>query len=462
MALTLKLYNFSKKHNSTKQLVNDAAPVATFTDFVLKQNTDIDTPTFLIDDELRDVNYAYLVELGRFYFINKYRLGNRYIYELECELDTLATYKTYILLYEAFVERCADANYFNPDIMDNALSVEDMVSATDSASTDVGFASALVYIVRIFGRGDTNGIGAFLLTQFQLANIFSQMWVDIDDGLGLGDLEEFMQMWIADPIKYIVGIYSSPIGVSIYNNNCSQEDIYIGGHKTNLSAPRINHGEVKIHDNLVLNKPSSIYSDFRKTDPAFSQYTIYIPTIGTLPLSADLMDTTLTLGLSADLFTGDLLFTLKSDGDIVASYTSNCYATQSVGVANQASSIMGGASKVLAGGATGSPAGAAIGLIDGIKTSFDTTPSVIGSQGNTAFVTTATDVVISVVQKASAEFPLAVAGRPCCKNLLLSNLTGYVKCGGASLDVPANEAVKLKLNAFLNEGFYIEQEERLC
>ena len=449
--MRMNLYNFSKKHNSTKQLPTDAAPLATFDSLYLKQSTDIDSPTFLIDDQFRAANYVYLEDLGRYYFVSKNRLGNSNIYELECELDALATYKTQIQSYTAFVERCADSHY-NPDILDNALSVEDMIEHTDSASTYCGIATGLLYIVRVLGRNDTGGIGTFVMNRFLLQNIFSQMWVDIDDGLGLGDLEEFMQMWIANPSQYIVGVYSSPIGASIYANNIANVDFYIGGHKTNLTLDKITNGDAILASGLVLNKPTSIYTDFRKTDPAFSEYYIYIPTIGTVSLASDLMDTVLTMDVSADLYSGDLLFVLKSDGAIVSSYNSNCYASQSIGGVNQAGSIFAGAAI----GASAIVSGNPIGLIEGIKTAMQPTPSVIGSQGGTACVSQANEIKITVVQKSSAEFPLNVAGRPCCKNLALSSLSGFVKCANASLELPANEAVKIKVNDYLNSGFYIE------
>lgn len=447
--------DFKKRKNSTKvpDFPGESREVVIKANFGYEnqfQSTkcSIVAPSFFITGAS---GYGYCKAWGNYYWIRNIEFdidGAEYI---TCLIDVLASWKNFIASSTFFVERCADPRYYNIDLRDNALSVEDMISSVTSASTYCNIASDLLYIVKIIGRGTTNGIGTFVMNRFALSDFFSQMWIDIDDGLGLGDLEEFMQMWIADPARYVVGVYSSPIGASIYARNVSNEKVYIGGHETNLELDRINTGQVEIADNLILNKPSSIYGDFRKTDSAFSQYTIYIPTIGTVPLSADVMDTTLSMGISADLLSGDILFTLKSDGDIVASYSGNCYAAQSIGTVNQASNIMSGAMEASAGIITGNVNQ----VIDGIKTGMQVTPSVIGTQGGSAVVN-ANEIVISCMQKSSAEFPVNDYGRPCCKNLMLGNLTGYIQCGNASIEIASTDAIRNEINTYLNTGFFME------
>ena len=441
---------FSKRKNSTKNPETPGAiSVSVTKEVTLKGEVDKINPTFFVASTDQ---YVYCKAWGMYYFVNKISYdidGAEVVY---CNLDVLGTWRNTIHNSTFFIERCADSNYYNVDLRDDALSAEDMVSSVSSASTYCNIASDLLYVVKLLGRGTTNGIGTFIMNRFALEDFFSQMWIDIDGGLGLGDLEEFMQMWLADPARYVVGVYSSPIGASVYANNVSNEQVYIGGHETNLYFDRINMGEVKVVENLQLNMPTSIYTDFRKTDNAFSQYTIYIPTIGTVPLSPDLMDTTLTVDIGADLLSGDLLFTLKSDGDIVASYTGNCYATQSIGAVNQASNIMSGAIATESGIMSGNVGG----IINGIKTGMQVSPSVIGSQGGTGAVTIANEIVITCMQKSSAEFPLVDYGRPCCKNLRLGNLKGFIKCGNPSVEVSAMDVAKEMINTKLRDGVFIE------
>jgi hypothetical protein len=250
-----------------------------------------------------------------------------------------------------------------------------------------------------------------------------------------------------------VGCYSSPIGASIYAQNTSAEKVYLGGHETDLTLDRINNGQVVVASNLTLRKPTSIYSDFRKTDPQFSQYTIYIPTIGTFPLSADIMDSTLTMDISADLISGDLFFKLKSNGHPVATYNSSCYSSMSIGTLNTANGVVAGTMQAGVSLLTANP----VGLIQGAQSAFSPTPSVIGSQGGTGCVSLANEIVISVLQKRSAEFPTMVYGRPCCRNMALNQLSGhYIKCANSSIDIAGTESDKDAVNSFLDSGFYLE------
>ena len=446
---------FKKKKNSTK--IPDFDGVEK--EVVIKgnfgfenqfQSTKCSTiaPSFFVTGA---AGYGYCKAWNNYYWITNISFdidGSEYI---TCELDVLASWRQYIAASTFFVDRCADANYYNTDIRDDAVSVEDMVEYTSSASTYCNFASGLLYVIRILGRDSTGGIGTFVTNRASMQSIFSQMWGDVDDGNITGDLKELMQLWIADPIKYIIGVYSTPIGASVYAGNVSTETVYFGGHESNLEWDRINHGDVVMFSGSLA-KPTSIYSDFRRSDPAFSSYTIYIPTIGTLPLSADLIETDLSMDIGADLLTGDLLFTLKSDEDVVASYKSNCYATQSIGVVNEADGIISGAIEASDSAVKGNVPG----VVEGIKTAMSPTPSIIGTQGGTGCVSIANEIIITSCQKSSGEFPTKDYGRPCCKNLQLGNLSGFIRCSNASIDIAAVKGVREEINNYLNTGFFME------
>lgn len=448
--MILRAYQFNKKKNSTALPTGDYVSF----NFVFKQETSLLNPILLINTSLSiyTYNYFYIEELQTYYFRDGIESVNTDIFRLTLSIDRLATYRSQILNYVPFIERCSDSRYYNVDINDNALSVEDVIEHVQSASTYCNFSSGLLYIIRILGRDSTGGIGTYITNKSNMENIFSQMWVDVDDGLGLGDLEEFMQIWIADPIKYLIGVYSTPIGASVYAHNVSSDStVYFGGHETNIQWDKITNGEVVMFSGS-LSKPTSIYSDFRKTDPAFSQYTLYLPTIGTVPLSADIMDRSLSMDIGADLWTGDLLFKLMADGELISTYRSNCYATQSIGVVNETSAIMSSAISGVSSVINQNPTGA----IEAFKSVASPTPSIIGSQGGTGCVSVANEIVITCTQKSSAEFPLTVYGRPCCKNIPLSQITGFVKCAKSSVNLHADESSIDIINSMLDDGIYIE------
>lgn len=448
--MEIRLYSgFTKRINSTQIPVNYPF---TSIQVNLKQPTNINNPIFILTSNLVNFNYVYVPDWSRYYFVNDIVFGNNDLIELHCSLDVLASFRPNILLYDAFVERTSHPLFYNPDIQDNALSVEDRVEHTSQAVTDSPLADDVLYIVRIVGRGSTGGIGTFIMNRATFQRVFSSLWGDIDTGTATGNVLEFLQLYISNPAEYIVGVYTTPIGASFYASYCSNETVYVGGHETDLKLDRINAGTVTLRE-YTLNKPTIIYTDFRKTDGAFSQYTLYIPTVGNVPLSPDIMDCTLTMKVSADLISGDLFFVLKADGTTVATYNSNCYSSVSMGTLNTATSSFMGATQVMTSAMTGNP----IGIIEGIKTGFASTPSVIGTQGGTGCVSQASDFIISALQKSSGEFATSVYGRPCCKYLGLSNLLGhYVKCGNASIDMAGNEGEKSAVNNHLNAGVYLE------
>lgn len=440
---------FTKKRDSTKR----PSGVPHVVEVSLKRETSMTNPTLIMTIDNEVYNYLWIPDWGRYYFIDDIVYGNSNLCELRCTLDILATYKDNISNYVGFIERTSHPSWYNTDINDNAISVEDVVEYMDSESTYCNISNGLLYIVRIIGRGTTNGIGTFVMNRSQMQKIFSSLWGDVDNGSVTGDIIDFLQLYISNPSQYIVGCYSSPIGASVYANNTSNETVFLGGHETDLKLDRINNGQVIVESNLTLRKPASLYSDFRKTDPTFSQYTIYIPTIGTFPLSADIMDSTLTMDISADLISGDLFFKLKANGHPVATYNSSCYSSMSIGTLNSANGVVAGTMQAGVSLLTANP----VGLIQGAQSAFSPTPSVIGSQGGTGCVSLANEIVISVLQKRSAEFPTMVYGRPCCRNMALSQLSGhYIKCANSSIDIAGTESDKNAVNSYLDSGFYLE------
>ena len=440
---------FTKKRDSTKR----PSGVPHVVEVSLKRETSMTNPTLIMTIDNEVYNYLWIPDWGRYYFIDDIVYGNSNLCELRCTLDILATYKDDISNYVGFVERTSHPDWYNTDINDNAISVEDVVEYMDSESTYCNISNGLLYIVRIIGRGTTNGIGTFVMNRSQMQKIFSSLWGDVDNGSVTGDIIDFLQLYISNPSQYIVGCYSSPIGASVYANNTSNETVFLGGHETDLKLDRINNGQVIVESNLTLRKPASLYSDFRKTDPTFSQYTIYIPTIGTFPLSADIMDSTLTMDISADLISGDLFFKLKANGHPVATYKSSCYSSMSIGTLNSANGVVAGTMQAGVSLLTANP----VGLIQGAQSAFSPTPSVIGSQGGTGCVSLANEIVISCLQKRSAEFPTMVYGRPCCRNMALSQLSGhYIKCANSSIDIAGTESDKNAVNSYLDSGFYLE------
>jgi hypothetical protein len=94
---TVNFGSFSKRRNSTKQPsgLSDSRTVK------LKDLTSFDAPTFILTGN--DFSYNYAEWDGRYYFITDIRSMHNNLTEVDCMLDVLATYKSYILASTQYV-----------------------------------------------------------------------------------------------------------------------------------------------------------------------------------------------------------------------------------------------------------------------------------------------------------------------------------------------------------------------
>jgi hypothetical protein len=458
--MQLLLFKTFKKRTDSTKLVDISRPDKTC-DVYLKRETVYSSPVFTIESEEYPVyTYAYLVPLQSYYFVVSRKQQNVGYWEIGLKLDPLATFRAEIAAYNCFIERCADARYYNTDIEDSALSVEDVVEHHSEATTGL-FTTTGAYVLRLVGR-DTSGVATFAFRDLSsIGNVFNPIFSNMfDDGsfdwhsLEIGDL---VQALLCDPAKYITGAYYSPIALGDYAGHGGLNQVYLGFFPTGQSGLQVSSDPV-ITKSVSLAKPAGIYSDFRKTDKSFSEYTMYLPAIGTVSLSPDIMDSALTLDAAIDLLTGNVFYKLSAGGALVATYNGNCYAPLQLGNGD-ASGGTAFISDVISAGkgvATKDVGDAASGVIKGIKDFISPTPSINGSQGGVASMKYKPDVVISVLQKSSAEFPVNQVGRPCCKNLLIGSLQGFVKCGNPSIELAAESDIIDEVNNYLANGFYFE------
>ena len=113
--MILKLYNFSKKANSTKV---PAANTATELNVTLKENVSLYSPSFILSTEPNQFNYCQLDD--KYYYINDYVYVGRNTFIINCTLDVLASYKADILNTKAFV--LYSSINFDSSIPDHRLS----------------------------------------------------------------------------------------------------------------------------------------------------------------------------------------------------------------------------------------------------------------------------------------------------------------------------------------------------
>ena len=452
----LLLYkNFRKKENSTK------IPTGTGTgvNVVMKRETSMTSPVFLLSREHDidlDVNYAHLYN-GRYYFVDDIVVGNNDMFEIHCHVDVLASYRNDVFNANVYVERSA-SNY-NPMFIDPYVSVQSNVVSRDYAFNETGFSnSGGCYIVRIAG-GDSDGVSTFAVAGLsELAPIFdkSNYVSSTDDAF-----TKIIGNYIFDPFDYVIGLYWCPIPLQDLKNLSpavgTDDDIYVKWFDTGIDAFRL-FNDKKIYKTCgCVNLPTNIYTDFRKYDNRFSNYNVYIPAVGNVPIDANNANN-LIVEYYISLDTGATrIMLINSNGNtFISSYNTNIYKSIQYGeTTTDPSSVLGGVFNTIGGIASGNVPLAVAGGLSVAQNIIVPTPSIAGSNSGLG-VQGANKVIISLDNYGSGSLDIANFGRPSHQKLSLATLTGFTKCSGASIEIAGFESEKTALNAYVNGGFYIE------
>lgn len=439
--MNVNLYaNFAKRTNETLLPTGDG----TQTSVVLKQATSITNPVFTLTGFNPSMNYLKVPDWSRNYFVTDFVKGNNDLYEVHCSEDFAGTWKGYIGSYNCFVERSA-SNY-NVDLNDSAISSTEKIVNINSAKTALFGAGGMIVCRTInIDYGITTYMGSM--------ETFKDLFTPIsDDPNVLDTIEGILKYYLCNPGEYVLDCYFLAIPFSVLSSHMTT-DILSSGWYANGGAYRWTSNVPTISDTVTIAKPTSYYTDFREGSNAFSNYTLYIPSVGTVPLPGELIDKTLRIKYTADIVTGEIAFNLLADGDVVATYHGNIKSGLQVGSMAPSGAALSSVAQGIAGIATGNPVMIGTAALTATQSIMQAPPSINGSPGSCCGIINEHDIVLTQMNKASADFPNTV-GRPCCKNLTLGNLSGYIKCAGASIALPGTKTEIDAVNAMLNGGFY--------
>lgn len=108
--MKLKIYNTKSSNNTINKVLTDELEY----DVVFKDVIDFLNPVIRLKDKVAflEQTYAYLPELGRYYFINQKDAQPSGLYILYLQEDVLMTYKNDILSSMATVSRSKESNSY--------------------------------------------------------------------------------------------------------------------------------------------------------------------------------------------------------------------------------------------------------------------------------------------------------------------------------------------------------------
>lgn len=451
---------FSKRNNSTK-VPPDSVAKSAF-DITLKGGCDIDSPTILLD--LPDTagvvpEYPYMRlrvnGLWHYYYINSHTALTDNVWSFDCELDVLATFKDWILNNTCYVQY--STSHGSTLIRDPRAMMLPYTTTLSKSFSDLSgmFTRELKYVLQCIGDNGSRDIAyasAFILNSSQSSSLKSVLnspnFFTYIAQLGGGELGI-----VSDP-SY--GVISG--AVTAYNmTDTINQTINLAGYNTGVSGIPVASTYIDKKTSSI--KPKSalkLYGDYRDLEP-YSSYTLQLPFVGVVPISSKAVARTqdLILECSVQPATGDVLYSVYCDSDaasetpiLIGQYSGNCSADSPVSTRN-----------INKQGVAASFWNTLMGAVGGDSWGFGSNSSI---NGNISSVVGISGGLIPYVMKQSvttSENPAnrsAVDGLPCGQTLLLSKLSGYCQCQGASVDVPCNSRERDRINSYLNGGFYIE------
>ena len=455
--------NFSKMKNSTKQPTG-----GTQVRMYLKEGTSIEKPTFILSGD--QFSYNYVHAFRHYYFVEDIKSVRKGITEIECSMDVLATYKSDISSYAAFVERSSLT--YDTMLPDPFVAVGNS-ETVDSATTSVGtiFNSTGIFVISVLNNiGSGSGFTTYYIMGITDIKALAA-YINTDWGSGVADLLGFFQATFLHTADSIIDCIWVPYSVAaIPSGTTSGETVKIGVDVvTGVTGYRILQPCI-LSQTVTVTIPH-VYSDFRKGNP-YTSVQVFIPGYGMVDVNPlEFSNDQITLQFDGDFSTGDTVCYMKnSSGKLISTYTYNMgvpcpvgkVGANTTGFMSSAIQTVGGlimASALPGAGGVAAGIGAASSAINTLSTALGPTASVHGGKGGRAMAQNGLDVIVTVKAKDTKDPDdlLAREGRPVMKLTTLSTLNGmYIKCSDASVPIAGMGSEKDAVNDFLNSGFYLE------
>ena len=451
---------FTKRKNSTLQPTGGTQKTV-----VLKEECSLKNPVFILNEPI--ANYTYVEAFNEYFFVTDVVNLDRHRSEVHCTLDPCATYKSGITGYTAFVERAASS--YDAYVNDPLLTAKQDIIRESRIATNLSIFGTGCFITEVLNS--TQGICLYVTPDLEpfreLLNPNCYQASDVADWIDSKIAQAF------DLDVYIGSIKWVPFNAADIGNTTN--DFYVGpvdvGVDSSYTIRRANQSHyVRSTETLTLFS-QDLFNDFRDCNPRFTQYNLRLPGVGVVDLDSAIIGSaihnsrSIICDIDVDLVSGDVVYSLMADS--VRSYFARFKGNVSVNVpigksvsdmAQSVSMVAGGvAGGAISGGIPGAIIGGVVGLVNAVHNELTPQTSMVGGSGNKAdLYATRSSLVISRRQYGAKDYPTTVAGRPLYQNVLLSTLSGFVKCGNASVPLNCRDADREAINNYLNTGIYIE------
>lgn len=486
--------NFRKRENSTKLPTGTADKVLTG---YLREPCSMENPVFNIkrlssDDAPDSYVYASIPRFGRKYFVTDW-IWNNGLWECHLQEDYLGTWRTYIGATSAYVERSASA--FNGAIIDrvypattnfNTVNVPLTSSYNGVAPSGGCFVLGIVNNANFAVSQAGGAVTYYAMTVSQMRSLMHYL-------LGTGFLtdagfpatpnaaQQLMQdtaKAFINPAQYIVSCMWFPVSATAIGEN-NATSIVLGywdldsnvarGHKlTSFAYTADVEGNIPVHPLAATRGKYLNYAPY-------TRLTLHIPPFGSIPLDTSFCEigSFLEARVYVDTITGkaQMRVRIHPDDQHQTSTVVVAEASAMFGVPIQMSqmtpdyfaafaSVLSSSASIASGIMSGVPGAGDLAAIMSIPSAGNALDALMpqervagvsGSFLQNILEPTLTAQHFNVVDEDNTEI-----GRPLCEVRVISTLSGFIKCGEASVDYPCFATEKTRILNYMTQGFYWE------
>lgn len=461
--------NFSKRPNSTKQPSNGQTYSV-----VLKEDCSVYEPVFVLTSS--NLNWNYLSAWNRYYYITDIVSKRRNQIELHCKLDVLATYKANILSTSGLC-KYSSTNY-DVDFTDDKIACTNNISSVLHSTTAMPFSldTTGCYLFACVNERDSGIGGSATYYALDEANCGG-----IKGYLCSSDFFDSMVKHFNNPLDVITDFAWIPIPYSYFSQTAEHVQIgdvaMSGAHSF---GKRITTRNISTTVSITIPWVSGHTASFLD-NPPYSQMYIYLPFVGTIPLENHWYgQNTIQCHVVLDIYTGDVVYSLKRGSTKIANYTGNIKTSLPIAgtttgdFALIASSVSAGANIALNAMAPvpASPKNKAYNPAQKVSNMFSsaessiggimqsqTHASIIGSNSSKAQVYLGTSIELYIFVRETKTTLADIrpyTGNICNKVISISGQSGYFQGNGISVSILGPEQYKNELNDYVNSGIFIE------
>lgn len=468
--LTVTLYEFKKRENSTKR--PDASATQRDHRAVLKMPTSLLRPEITFDFGLKGnptfYNYAYISDLGnRYYFIRDWTVSEGHLWTAHMEVDVLASWKASIGASTQYVKRCSFT--YDGGILDPIYPTKQPpeITITKDASPWTTALASGSYVLGIINNKD-GGMGAahyYLFTQSRMNTLMNYLLGSTSYVGSISEISDQLLKVLFNPMQYIVSCIWYPFSIipDETGNLTKLDTTPIGWWELDVPCYQLNTTLKYFTSTVPVTKHPQAASrgEYLNKQP-FTTYTLYYPGVGSIALDPSLITTDNVVAQCAvDLIANQARLTISSSGLVSVQYSQIGVPIQLAQMAEQSLSMIGDVAKGSLGFASSAAKGDVFGAIGNV---FDMVgnavnhayPQTTVASSNGSIVGLSYAVQLKTICYRLVDEDNADLGRPLCKVRKISDTPGYQMIMHADVAIAGTREENQMIKDYMESGYFYE------